>query len=283
MQTNDRSTVTIREAGDSPFMALLTELRCLIYSYLLDIAYQPVFPKPGICSWEVYRMPTALLRINKTVHEETKHPSIQKPIQKVNNRPLPKIFLGSTRTEMAPIHIAPSDTFHRAGKHLHTFLGGRRKRGNKIEITSLHLASWYNNTYLPQHVPSGDEAFDTQIECTPEHLYRFVRQTLKRMAVRNTCEIRARLLVYPLRALQNGARKPAFTYIACKGRAAWDTTRQALSPGMCRELKITYLFGGSKRFLAPWYDDFRARRMNIKVAKARARDWVLFDMAMSLC
>jgi alpha-D-ribose 1-methylphosphonate 5-triphosphate synthase subunit PhnI len=65
--------------------------------------------------------------------------------------------------------------------------------------------------------------------------------------------------------------------------AAQDTTRQALSFGMGRELKVVYLLRGYKGFLAPVDDNYRRRGMNIKNAKARERDRGLFDMAMSLC
>lgn len=73
VQTKKRSTVPMREAGDAPFIKLLSELRRRVYSNLPDIPYDPVFPQPGICSCEAYWMPTALLRLNKTIHEEVKH------------------------------------------------------------------------------------------------------------------------------------------------------------------------------------------------------------------
>jgi hypothetical protein len=115
------------------------------------------------------------------------------------------------------VYIALSDTFHRAGKQHHTFLGGPRERGDEVENVSLDLASWYNNTYLPQQVPGGhEEAFDTQTKCRPERLYRFVRQTLKRMAVKKTCKIRVWLLVHPLGQLpgrENRSRDPSPSYI----------------------------------------------------------------------
>jgi hypothetical protein len=50
IQINDRSTVAMREAGDSLFIDLPTEQCCHVYSYLPDIAYDPVFSEPGICS-----------------------------------------------------------------------------------------------------------------------------------------------------------------------------------------------------------------------------------------
>ncbi|KAI4949256.1 hypothetical protein J4E91_005720 [Alternaria rosae] len=66
----------------------------------------------------LYRMPNPLLLLNKTIYEEVKHPTVQKPLQKVNDHLVPKLVLGPTRTEIDPVYIALSDTFHRAGKQL---------------------------------------------------------------------------------------------------------------------------------------------------------------------
>src|SRR3712207_1611494 len=101
--------VMTRQASNSPFMNLPTELCCYVYSYLPDITYDPVFPEPGICNWEVYRMPTALLQLNKTIYEEIQHSSIQNPLHKTNGQLLPKIILGPTRTEIDPVYIMLSE------------------------------------------------------------------------------------------------------------------------------------------------------------------------------
>jgi hypothetical protein len=220
------------------------------------------------------------------VYEEVKHPSIQKPLQKVNDQLLPKIVLGPTRTEVDPVYITLSDTFHQAGTQLETSLGGPRELGDKVKDVSFDLASWYNNTYLPQQVPGGhEEAFDTQTKCRPERLYRFVRQTLKRMAVKKTCEIRVRLLVHPWGELprrENRSGDASSNYTIYDVMAAQDTTRQALSFGMGRELKVVYPIC-QKGFLERVDDNYRRRGLNIKVAKARKRNEDLFDMARSLC
>ncbi|EOA85712.1 uncharacterized protein SETTUDRAFT_29046 [Exserohilum turcica Et28A] len=149
IQINDHSTVVMGEGGGFPLMNLRTELRCDVFSYLPDITYEPVFFKSSICSWEV------------------------------KNQLLPKIVLGPTRTEIDSIYITLSDTFHEAGKEFQEFLGKFQEHGDKVENISLELAFWYDNTNLPQRVPSGDEeVFNIQTKYRPERLYRFVKQTL---------------------------------------------------------------------------------------------------------
>ncbi|KAF7675969.1 hypothetical protein GT037_005474 [Alternaria burnsii] len=196
----------MREACGFRFMDLPTELRWDIYNYLPEIAYEPVFPEPFICSWKVYRMPTSLLQVNKTIYQDAKHPSVQKQVQKVNDPFQPKIVLGPTHKQISPVYIALSRTFYQAGKRLHTNLGGFQELGNEIENISLELASWYNDTYLhhvsfhwkqgsqqetqdsldregemsevltylPQHISGGhEETFETPTECRPESLHRY--------------------------------------------------------------------------------------------------------------
>jgi hypothetical protein len=265
-------------------MDLPTELRCHIYSYMPDIVYDPVFSKPGICSWEVYRMPTALLLLNKTVYEEVKHPSIQKPLQKFNNQLLPKIVLGPTHTEINSIYIMLSETFHQAGKRLHTFLGEFQERGDEVKNISLELASWYNNTYLPQQVPDGhQEALDTQNECKPERLYRFVRQTLRRMAIRKACEIRIRILVYPMGHLPRRENRsmdinPPSSWGTYEQVASRDTTRQNMSSRMGRESEIVFSLSSLSGLGSSAYDAIRCIGVNIRAVKARKRDRNLFDI-----
>jgi hypothetical protein len=318
-QMNDHSTVTMREAGGFPFMDLPTELRWEIYSYLPEIAYEPVFSEPLICSWKVYQMPTSLLQVNKTIYEDVKHPSVQKQIQKVNDPFLPKIVLGPTHKQIAPVYIALSRTFYQAGKRLHTNLGGLQKLGNEIENISLGLASWYNDTYLPhvsfhwkqgsqqetqdsldregdlsevltylpQHISGRhEEAFETPTKCRPESLHRFVGQTLRRMAIWKTCEIRIRLLEDPYGVLpRRGGEFEDLTadYMMYEGLAAMDTARQALSPGMGRELTIVRLACQSRSTLAVVNNLPGRFRRNIKVENPGARDWGLIEMALSLC
>ena len=319
---NDHSTVTMREAGGFPFMNLPTELRWDIYSYLPEIAYEPVFPEPFICSWKVYRMPTSLLQVNKTIYEDAKHPSVQKQVQKVNDPFQPKIVLGPTHKQIAPVYIALSRTFYQAGKRLHTNLGGFQEFGNEIENMSLELASWYNDTYLPhvsfywkqgsqqetqdsldregdisevltylpQHISGGhEETFETPTECRPESLHRFVGQTLRRMAIWKTCEIRIRLLedpygILPRRGGNSGELEDlTVDYMMYERLAAMDTARQALSPGMSRELTIVHFVCYTKSNLAERNNHHRRSGRRIKMEKPGASDWDLLDMALSLC
>jgi hypothetical protein len=282
----------------SLFMALPTEIRCHIYSYLPDIAYDPVFPKPGICSWEIHIMPTALLQLNKTIFEEVKHSSIQKPLQKLNDQLIPKIVLGPTPTDLDLVYIALSDTFHLAGKRLHTYLGEFQQLDDDVENISLDLASWYNNTYLtwynstypPQQVSGGhEEAFDARTECRPERLHRFVRQTLTRMTVKKTCEIRVRLLYHLVGVLPRQEDKsgdPPPCYLWYETVAALDIERQALSLSMGRKLKMVDLFPSypgqpeHEGYSASMCDTYQKRGLNFKLSKPRDKDRALFDMAM---
>jgi len=285
------SSATADGTASSPFMTLPTELRCQIYNYLAAIVYDPVFPKPGICSWEVCRMPTALLQLNKTIYEEVKHPAVQKPLQKVNDELAPKMILGPTRAEIDPVYVALSDTFHLAGKQLRTYLDGPQKHNTAVKYVSLKIASWYNDTYLPQQVQNGNmRASSAQTKCKTKHLHKFVKQTLRRMALRKTCEIRIRLLSHPLGPLHKRKYKlgSAFcVFTEYERLAAQDTTRRALSVGMKRELKTVYasqhVHAGTSSMLTMMSNHYRARGMNIKYAVARARDRGLFDMAKSLC
>lgn len=64
------------EAAEFPSTDLPTELRFIVSGYLPDIVYEPVLSKSGICSWEVYWMPTVLLPLDKTMYEEVKNPAI---------------------------------------------------------------------------------------------------------------------------------------------------------------------------------------------------------------
>ncbi|KAH8627188.1 hypothetical protein IG631_16956 [Alternaria alternata] len=312
----------MREAGGFPFMDLPTELRWDIYNYLPEIAYEPVFPEPFICSWKVCRMPTSLLQVNKTIYEDAKHPSVQKQVQKVNDPFQPKIVLGPTHKQIAPVYIALSRTFYQAGKRLHTNLGGFQELGNEIENMSLELASWYNDTYLPhvsfhwkqgsqqetqdsldregdlsevltylpQHISGKhEEAFETPTKCRPESLHRFVGQTLRRMAIWKTCEIRIRLLedpygIIPRRGGDSGEFEDlTVDYMMYEGLAAMDTARQALSLGMSRELTIVHFVCYSKSTLAETNNHHRRSGRRIKMEKPGARDWDLLDMALSLC
>lgn len=248
IQINGHSSVAMREAGDSPFMALPTELRCQIYSYLPDIAYEPIFPEPifpepGICSCEVYRMPTAILQLNKTIYEEVKHPSIQKPIQKANDQLLPRIVLGPTRTEIDPVYIALSHSFHWAGVHLYTFLNGPKNYGNeRIENIGLYLDTWYNNTSLIGRFPGRyEDDFVTPAGCMTERLDRFVRQTLKRMVNRKTSDIRFRILVHPfgpLPARRNMSGDRFSNYTFYDSVAALAAVQRARGNGTDREYHL---------------------------------------------
>jgi hypothetical protein len=105
------------------------------------------------------------------------------------------------------------------------------------------------------------------------------------MAVKKTCEICVRLLVHPWGELprrENRSGDASSNYTIYDVMAAQDTTRQALSFGMGRELKVVYPICHNG-FLARVDDNYRRRGLNIKVAKARKRDENLFDMARSLC
>ena len=285
------STATVDGTASSPFMALPTELRCQIYNYLVAIVYDPVFPKPGICSWEVCRMPTALFQLNKTIYEEVKHPAVQKPLQKVNDELAPKIILGPTRAEIDPVYVALSDTFHLAGKQLRTYLDGPQKHSTAVKYVSLKIASWYNDIYLPQQVQNGNmRASSAQTKCKTKHLHKFVKQTLRRMAVRKTCEIRIRLLSHPLGPLHKRRFRPGAPFCdhtEYERLAAKDTIRRALSVGMKRELKTVYpsqhAHINHTSILTMMSNGYLAQGMNIKFSVARARDRRLFDMAKSLC
>jgi len=271
-------------------MTLPTELRCQIYNYLADIVYDPVFPEPGICSWEICRMPTALLQLNKTIYEEVKHPAVQKPLQKVNDELAPKIILGPTRAEIDPVYVALSDTFHLSGKQLRTYLDRPRKHSTAVKYVSLKIATWYNDTYLPQQVYSGNRtASSAQTKYKTNHLHKFVKQTLKRMAVRKTCEIRIRLLSHPLGPLHKRKYRlsdPFCDYTEYERMAAEDTMRQALSVGMKRELKTVYAsrhIDVDKSIFGVMANHYQAHGMKIRFSVARERDWDLFDMAKSRC
>ncbi|KAI4632639.1 uncharacterized protein J4E87_002113 [Alternaria ethzedia] len=284
------STATTDGTASSPFMALPTELRCQIYNYLAAIVYDPVFPEPCICSWEVCRMPTALLQLNKTIYEEVKHPAVQKPLQKVNDELASKMILGPTRAEIDPVYVALSDTFHLAGKQLRTYLGGPQKHSTAVKYVSLKIASWYNDTYLRQQVQNGNmRASSAQTKCKTKHLHKFVKQTLRRMALRKTCEVRIRILNHPLGPLHKRIYKlgdPFCNYTEYERLAAKDKIRRALSVGMKRELKTVYTAARAdahKGILKMMANHFRSQGMNITFSVARARDRRLFDMAKSLC
>ncbi|KAI4907145.1 hypothetical protein J4E90_009647 [Alternaria incomplexa] len=290
-QSPQPTTATVDGTASSPFMALPTELRCQIYNYLADIVYDPVFPEPGICSWEVCRMPTALLQLNKTIYEEVKHPAVQKPLQKVNDELAPKMILGPTRAEIDPVYVALSDTFHLAGKQLRTCLDGPQKHSTAVKYVSLKIASWYNDTYLPQQVQNGSmKASSAQIKCKTKHLHKFVKQTLRRMALRNICEIRIRLLSHPLGPLHKrkfGIGAPFCDHTEYERLAAKDNMRKALSVGMKRELKTVYpsqhAHVNHTSILTMMSNGYLAHGMTIKFSVARARDRRLFDRAKSLC
>ncbi|KAI4957350.1 hypothetical protein J4E86_005824 [Alternaria arbusti] len=264
-QSPQPTTATVDGTASSPFMALLTELRCQIYNYLADIVYDPVFPEPGICSWEVCRMPTALLQLNKTIYEEVKHPAVQKPLQKVNDELAPKMILGPTRAEIDPV--------------------------TAVKYVSLKIASWYNDTYLPQQVQNGSmKASSAQIKCKTKHLHKFVKQTLRRMALRKICEIRIRLLSHPLGPLHKrkfGIGAPFCDHTEYERLAAKDNMRKALSVGMKRELKTVYpsqhAHVNHTSILTMMSNGYLAHGMTIKFSVARARDRRLFDRAKSLC
>ncbi|KAJ5062788.1 hypothetical protein J3E74DRAFT_404412 [Bipolaris maydis] len=203
IQINGRSTIAMREAGDSPFMALPTELRCQIYSYLPDIAYEPIFPEPifpepGICSCEVYRMPTAILQLNKTIYEEVKHHSIQEPIQKANDQLPPSIVLCPTPTDMDDTYLAVTDAFRQVGIWFGAeYVGGRKHWGYKtLEDVGVTIKWWYNRPFLFGPDPS-EAVFAPWTRYRTERLDRFVRQTLKRMAIREMRTIHFQL-VHPL-------------------------------------------------------------------------------------
>ena len=68
-----------------------------------------------------------------------------------------------------------------------------------------------------------------------------------------------------------------------EGLAAMDTARQALSPGMGRELTIVRLACQSRSTLAVINNHHRSFGRKIKIEDPGARDWALFDMALSLC
>jgi hypothetical protein len=50
-------------------MDLPLELRCYIYNYLPELVYKYALPIAGVSCWSVYRMPTALLQLDKTIGE----------------------------------------------------------------------------------------------------------------------------------------------------------------------------------------------------------------------
>ena len=230
-------------------------------------------------------MPTALLQLNKTIYEEVKHPAVQKPLQKVNDELAPKIILGPTRTEIDPVYVALSDTFHLAGKQLRTYLVGPQKHSTAVEYVSLKLAAWYNDTYLPQQVYSGNmRASSAQTKCKAKHLNKFVKQTLRRMALRKTCEIRIRPLSHPLGPLSR--RNQWSALLQYEGIAAQDTIRQALSVGTNRELITVYAAQRAEiatSVVTMMANHYLALGMNVKFLVASERDWGLFDMAKSLC
>jgi hypothetical protein len=106
------------------------------------------------------------------------------------------------------------------------------------------------------------------------------------MAIWKTCEIRIRLLEDPYGVLpRRGGEFEDLTadYMMYEGLAAMDTARQALSPEMGRELRIVHLACYSKSTLAEVNNLPGRFRRNIKVENPGARDWGLFEMALSLC
>ncbi|EUC44641.1 hypothetical protein COCMIDRAFT_37545 [Bipolaris oryzae ATCC 44560] len=206
IQINKHSTAAMREVGKSPFMALPTELRCQTYSYLQEIVYEPIFPGPCMCKWDICRMPTALLQLNKTIYEELEHPSMQKLLQKANNQLLPKIVLYPTRNEMDAAYLALAHALHQVNIRFYR-----------------HFA-----------------AFATWAGCKTERFGRFVRQTLERMAIRRTCEIRFRILAHPLEVSGRGDESgDLMAYYATCGSIA------ALL-GACRVQGVRGALGGQK-------------------------------------
>lgn len=105
-------------------------------------------------------------------------------------------------------------------------------------------------------------------------MYRFAKQTLKRMAARNNCEIRVRLLRNPLRLLPRQENR--FEDVSSNSKfyeimVARGTIRNTLSFRMGRELKIVYRLHKSKGLLAPVYDNYRRHGLNSKITKEKER------------
>ena len=98
-------------------MALPPELRCYIYDYLPERVHKSVFPTPGICTWAVYRMPTAVLQLNKTIFDEA-----QEHLKTKNMKKSPKVTIGPVFTAREASFTLMSDIFHEARKQCCTLL-----------------------------------------------------------------------------------------------------------------------------------------------------------------
>jgi hypothetical protein len=95
-------------------MAIPPELRCHVYNYLPVRVYKRVFPASEMCYWPVYRMPAALLQLNKTVCEELVDYFIPKPRQRMNDQHSPELAFGPSFAENAtPAIITLSEPFTR--------------------------------------------------------------------------------------------------------------------------------------------------------------------------
>jgi hypothetical protein len=185
-------------ASESPFMALPAELRCSIYNHLLVRVYKHPFSTTdpvGLCSWPVYRMPTALLQLNKLVHEETKDSLVQKPMRKMNDDHPPTIVLGPN---FPRFRILPtlSDLFHGVATSRYTTMDHSHQYERDLGSVVHTLAAWYNEGATPQQAFSEDMSAHYSEAQHPAHsLHNFVRQTLERMNNTNICEVQFRLLI----------------------------------------------------------------------------------------
>ena len=271
---------TMQSTQESLLMALPTEMRCYIYDYFPERVFKHVSPTPGIYTWAVLRMPTALLQVNKTIFDEAQEHLRTKNVQKS-----PKVTIGPVSTARKAAFTLMSDVFHKASKRRCTLLGQSQKPGNDngTKLISLVLASWYNETMLPlplQNPSLGDDSkVHNQRECTAEELHVFVGHTLKRMERKRTCGISIRML-FP-----DDEDDDFVDYLMYEMMLVKDITRLALSAQPGLPLQIIPLGRRRRHELKQEMNMFQSmdleiREMasSIKIGKPTAQDLVLFNI-----
>jgi hypothetical protein len=234
------------------FMAMPPELRCYVYNYLSVLVYKRVFPASDMCYWPVYRMPTALVQLNKIVREELKGFLVQDPLQRMNDQLSPTLVSGPTLLKTQPaLSLHFRKTFIRP-PHDAT------RRHDKIEITCSTLANWYNETMSSQQQHGGaTNTCKTHARCSAKTLHTCVRPTLRGMENKKTYEVRVRLLIN--RSGNDDSTRSDGKIISSlllyKMRFARHPTRRIAGPD--HWLTIIYLDSSPNVDIAPVINDLR--------------------------
>jgi hypothetical protein len=272
-------------ASESPFMALPAELRCYIYNYIGPVlVYKRAFPITDVCCWPVYRMPTALLQLNKLVHEETKDSLVQKPLRKMNNNHPPTIVLGPTFPRFKSLPYL-SDLFHRAATSRYAEMNRDPQHERDTEPLVHTLASWYNEGDSPQHAFSGDMSAHFSETQRPTHnLYNFVRRTFERMNNMNTCEVQFRLLIGCCESEQEMPviERMFHEAIRHKRQIARHLRGRTVNVESDHLITVVYLDPSDTYYsIAPADKDFwKGYGVNLEFDEASAQDQGLFDKAL---